>query len=96
VRTFGDALLASRPRRAYLEMIKNFAKVVRDQADSAMPAEIATMIYYSAIAAGVASGIRITTLSDERLKYGFRWALSQKWLAPELKAVFERAAGKLP
>ena len=91
VRTFGDALLANRPRQAYLEMIKSFAKSLRDKPDSAMPAEISTAMYYAAIAAGVAAGIRITSLSDEKLRKGFVWALSQKWLTPDLKGIFERA-----
>jgi hypothetical protein len=95
VRTFGDALLASRPRAAFLEMIKNFAKALRDDTNSVMPKEIATMMYYCAIAAGIANGIRITSLSDEKIRKGFAWSLSQSWLTSELRVVFERAVAVL-
>lgn len=95
VRTFGDALLANRPQPAYLTMIKDFAKSMRANPDSALPSEISTMLYFGAIAAGIANGTRITSLSDEKLRKGFSWALSREWLTPQLKDVFDRAVHRV-
>jgi hypothetical protein len=95
--SFGDLLLHPRPPIEALKLVKDFGKILR-RSESAplLPREIATVIYYASIAAaGLRCGVSISRLDPEKLKKGFRWALSQPWLDESIRRLFEEEAKRL-
>jgi len=81
LRSFSDLLHHPAPPLELLELIKDFAKLHRSSAESELPNEIATALYFLSIAASlVRCGKRITRLSDEALNDGFAWLAEQAWL----------------
>ena len=81
LRSIGDLLHHSHPPLMLLTMLKDFAKRLMEHPDSPLPREVASLLYWSAIAAGLTRAkTRLTSLDDGRLREGFRWAMSQPWL----------------
>lgn len=79
--TFRDLFVDPRPPLELLELTKRFAKRCRSQEDSALPGEIATVLYFLAIAAALTRcGRRISGLDEPALCHGLDWALAQPWL----------------
>jgi hypothetical protein len=84
------------PPLALLRLTKDFAKTSDAQPGSALPPEIASMLYFAAIAAAlVRLGERITALDDRALGDGVRWALAQSWIDGQTRSLFELAAHHL-
>lgn len=76
IRSFRDLFQHPKPPIELLDLTRRFAKACRSQGDSPLPAEIATILYLSSIAAALARcGQRITTLDDHAVCNGFDWAL---------------------
>mgnify|MGYP005834860563 FL=1 len=89
-RTFGELLAHPRPPVEWLEAVKQFAKTLRAGGGAVLPEEIATVIYFAAIAAALARlGRRITSMDDASLRYSLDWALGQPWLDPATRALLE-------
>jgi hypothetical protein len=87
--TFEEILLSPSPDVARLRQIKDYAKALRDDAASGMPAEICHVLYYAAItAAQLRTADILTSLDGESLARGQSWALSLKWLPDALKRLF--------
>jgi len=86
------AQLLSHPRPPIdlLLLAKEFAKSSDGRPSAPLPAEIATVLYYAAIAAALARlGQRITALGDDALRRGLRWAAERPWLVHPLPAVLQ-------
>ncbi|MBL7076097.1 MAG: hypothetical protein ISS31_01370 [Kiritimatiellae bacterium] len=84
LRSFGDLLTHERPPLPLLKLTKEFAKRCLNSPHSVVPHDVARVLYFASIA--VALGRcrrRISTLSDDSIVDGIRWALSREWLAPE-------------
>src|SRR5271166_6037286 len=65
LKSFRDLFQHPQPPLELLELVKEFAKMHRDQAESVIPNEVATVLYYLSIAAAfVHRGKRITSLTD--------------------------------
>jgi hypothetical protein len=97
LRSFRDLFQHRVPPLELLELVKDFAKLNRDQPESVLPTEIATVLYFLSIAAAlVRCGRRITALSDEQLRDGFAWALRQSWIDQTARELLESASAKLP
>ena len=80
------------PPLPVLEMIKEFAKSLLEHPDSALPREVAGLLYWSAIAAAlVCKNTRITRLKDDKLLAGLSWALERPWIEPRLRQILQRA-----
>lgn len=95
--SFGDLLRHPQPPLELLGLVKEFAKANRHHPRSPLPAEVATVLYYAAIAAAlVACGTRITRLSDARLCEGWHWVQAQPWIDPDTAGLCARAAAALP
>ena len=73
-----------------LVQVKDFAKINREHPDSALPREVATMLYYASIAAALTrQGHRISSLGDAELGEGLAWAAEQPWLDENTRTMLE-------
>lgn len=91
IATFGDLLSHAQAPIELLEVLKDFAKGCRSNADGPLPDDIATVLYLAAIAAAmVRHGARITRLGDEGVRHGLEWAQRQPWLDPKTRELLER------
>jgi hypothetical protein len=93
IRSFGELLAHPSPPRELLLMMKSFAKD-SDVGGAPLPQEVASVLYFAAIAAGLLRlGERITTLDDAALRQGLEWCCARPWLTKELVDLF---AGSVP
>jgi len=90
IRTFGDLLHHRAPPIQLLTFVKDFAKASRQDAASALPKEIAAVLYFGAIVvAQRRCGRGISKLSDEEVRAGVEWVLAQPWVDPGVQELFE-------
>ncbi len=88
--TFGQALYNSESPIALLNLIKDFAKFHWHSQNSGLPKEVAMVMYYAAIAAGLPRGRdAITTLPQESIKNGFGWVLAPDWVNDEIRSIIK-------
>ena len=81
LKSIGDLLNHPHPPVKLLAMLKDFAKRLMEHPDSPLPREVASLLYWSAIASGLSRGnVRLTSLDTEQLLAGLRWAASQPWV----------------
>ena len=81
LKSIGDLLNHPHPPVKLLVMLKDFAKRLMEHPDSPLPREVASLLYWSAIASGLSRGkVRLTSLDSEKLLAGLRWAASQSWV----------------
>jgi hypothetical protein len=86
----------SHPPIELLEMTKDFAKAHSHQSGGEIPVEVASVIYFGAIAAAwVRHQKSITNLQTKERRRGFQWALGQTWVDGQLKRLFEDALRQL-
>jgi hypothetical protein len=91
-RTFRDLLRDDHPSEYELILVKVFAKALLDCSDSALPREIATGLYYGAIAAALVHlRRRITPQAKRPLIHGLRWCLNQPWFDTPTRELFHQA-----
>src|SRR6516162_1496558 len=90
--TFAELFQHPAPPVELLQLIKNFAKASRVRGESALPAEIATVIYLmSIVVARLRCQARISEQSDESLTHGIQWVLSQPWIDEQTRQLFREA-----
>jgi hypothetical protein len=66
--------------------LKDYARAACD--DGSLPTEVATLLYFTAIAlAAVRCGERITGLDDAALRAGLEWAVGLHWGDDAIRAV---------
>jgi len=88
-------LISPAPVLEVLQLIKQFARLVRDDMTSPLRGGPATVIYYAAIAAArVGCGCRISQVPDDQLRERFAWAKCQKG-AERLSGLFAAATAQL-
>jgi RNA polymerase sigma-70 factor (ECF subfamily) len=81
LKSFGDLLHHPNPLPELLELLKDFAKDNRNDAESPLPREVATVLYYASIAVALTRcGRRITRHDDATLRQGFQWGCEQPWV----------------
>ena len=96
VGTFGDLFHHPAPPIELLRSVKDFAKANRNHPASALPDEIATLLYFASIAvARTRCGRRITSLSEKEIRAGLAWALAQDWVDSRTKSLFREAEPNL-
>lgn len=88
--TVGELLLAEHPKLACLNEMKSFCKREARRVDSTIPRDICTALYYACIAAaGARLGRSISALPRSELGEGLDWLLTQPWITPELRRLFQ-------
>ena len=93
--SFRDLLLHPIPPIELLTLTKDFAKSNMDQPDSVLPNDVAAVVYYLTIAAGIVRlNKRISRLGDVELKRGLEWAKSKPWVEPALQDLLGEAVRK--
>ena len=97
LRNFNDLFLHPHPPLHLLRLVKDFAKRNRVHTRSAIPPEVATVIYYAAIVvASMRCRQKISGLEPLELLKGIEWALAQPWLDPSLRGLFKYGPSALP
>src|SRR5687768_4916926 len=72
--TFADLLQDPEPSLAMLQRAKRFAKARKNEPQGPLPEEVATVIYYAAIAVALLRcGRRTTSMDDAALSAGCQW-----------------------
>jgi hypothetical protein len=95
--TFAQILFASHPEIDQLRRVKDFAKSCRMDPENGLPEELATVLYYAAIAAArVCCGQSISQLGPVELRDGIEWALARRYLPDALGDLFRAAARAMP
>lgn len=94
IHTFADLLRHPLPPLQLLEWTKRFAKRERAAGRGTIPAEIAAVLYFGSIQiARDRCSSRISNLADEQVRQGVHWILSQSWLDPQTRSLFDDAYG---
>jgi hypothetical protein len=87
--SFAGLLHHSNPLLELLELAKDFAKDHRTDPESPLGREVATVLYYAAIAVALARcGARITRHDDATLQQGFQWGCQQSWVDEVTRELF--------
>ena len=91
--TFEELFHDPKPQIECLTAVKEFAKANRDHPASALPKEIATVLYYtSVIVARWRCGAVITALNDEQLRAGIQWAIAERWVDARTRSLLCEAS----
>ena len=87
--TFEGLLTNPEPPLELLRLTKEYAKTADQPPEGGVPPEVATVLYYAAIAAAVLRcGERISRVDDPTLRDGITWALRQQWVGEPLRSLF--------
>jgi hypothetical protein len=96
LKSFSDLLLHPAPPVELLSLTKDFAKANMEHPESSLPKEVAAVLYYATISAGlVHRDERITQLANADLERGLRWAKDQPWVDKQIQQLLVQALNKL-
>jgi hypothetical protein len=96
LKSLRDLLMHQHPPLQLLRETKEHAKRLRELPHGDTPHEVATAVYYTALAVGLLRcKIRLSSLSDTELAKGWRWLAKQVWVPPELRDAAMRAREQL-
>jgi hypothetical protein len=96
LKSFSDLIHHPAPPLELLELVKNFAKANVDHPESGLPAEVASALYYLAIASAlVHREARISKLSNADLARGWMWTRDQAWVDEPTSRLLAQALKKL-
>ena len=94
--TIREALDRPNPDPAFLQMIKQYAKREYQSELSGLPREVPLVLYYLTICIALTRlRQRLTTLADDELADGIRWAQRQDWLDPQTQQTLATALSTL-
>ncbi len=96
LKSFLDLFSHPVPPIELLMLTKDFAKGNMEHPGSALPNEVAAVLYYASIAAALARlGRRISRLGDAELKRGLEWARGRPWVETQIARLLDEALQKL-
>ena len=96
LRSFADLMLHERPPLVLLNLTKEFAKRNLYSTRSAIPTDIARVLYLVSIAAALRCyRKRISTLGVGALCEGLRWALAREWVHEDATQVLREGLDAL-
>ncbi len=91
-RTVQQLLTSLTPDLELLRAVRRSAKASRRREGGALPGVVATVLYYTAIAAAlVRCDAKITSLSDRKMHEGLKWSASRPWVDGSVRAILEEA-----
>lgn len=91
--TFKGALFTDAASLELIGLVKQYAQALRDGENSALPKEVALMLYYLALAtAWTRHRHRLSSLPLEKLMEGWTWASSRIWIDSQTRTCLENAA----
>ncbi|MCA8963071.1 MAG: hypothetical protein KDC38_21255 [Planctomycetes bacterium] len=91
-RTIAEILSDPSASSEDLTSVRRFARSARTHPDFPLAPEVATVLYFAAVAAAsVHRGERSGSLSSDRIQQGYEWCLDQGWIPAELSALFTAA-----
>lgn len=94
--TVADLLRHAEPSLEELRQLKEIARTYVKAGHTDIPAEIATALYFTAIAAAISRhGERITKSDDSVLEHGLRALLTRPWLDDETRALLQSVWSQL-
>jgi hypothetical protein len=97
LRTFGNLLRHPSPPLDLLRFTKDFAKARRAEPDAAFPQEIATALYYAAIAVAlVRQHQKLTELDPQTLCQGLQWTAQRTWMDSDIRDTLNQALSEMP
>jgi hypothetical protein len=89
--TIATLLHRPQPSVGLLRRVKDYAKAACKDPQGPLPAEVATALYFGAIASAlVHRGERLTTLAEQKLFRGLRWMIGQTWLDDATRDLAQR------
>ena len=89
VRSFGALFNHPNPPLGLLRLTKDFAKMSDRRVANPLPAEVATVLYYAAIAAAVLRHEQwISRIGQQKFNDGVAWVLRQQWVVGSLRDLF--------
>lgn len=96
LKSFSDLFHHPAPPLELLTLTKEFAKANMDHPESALPGEIASVLYYASIATAlVRLDARISQLKDAELQRGLLWAKEQPWVDEQTRDILVQALRKI-
>lgn len=94
--TLADLYRHPHPPLELLEAVKLYGRSRVRRPNAALPDEIASALYFGSIAAAlVRHGKRISTSSDELLRYGFQRVLDRPWIETPLRELLTEGISRL-
>jgi len=96
LKSFSDLFHHPVPPLELLSLTKEFAKANMDHPDSALPQEVAAVLYYASIAAAlVRLGEKISQLPEAEMRRGLLWARDQAWVDDPTRELLVQAVNKI-
>ncbi len=95
LKSFGELLHHPNPPLELLEQAKDFAKENRNDPESPLTREVATVLYYATIAVALARCGRRITRYDDALRRGFRWGCEQPWVDEATRGLLREGLQRL-
>jgi len=90
--SFGELFRHQHPPLQLLKLTKDFGRKIADKKNTALPWEIGYLIYFVSIAVALARcGQRITALSAEEMRKGFKWGMKRAWVDEETRLLLQEA-----
>ena len=94
--TVGELLHHPSPAADLLDALRELAKSSATESADALPRDVARVLYFATIVAGVLRcGRRLTSLDDDSLRRGIEWSLTQEWLDPPTRQLFSDGHARL-
>lgn len=96
LKSYEDLFDHENPPIELLQIIKDYAKTCLSAKNSPFPSEVASVLYYTTIAAAMARcRRRISSLTDEKLREGFEWVLARPWKNKSISRLMKQAIDSL-
>jgi hypothetical protein len=96
LKSYEDLFEHEHPPFELLKIIKDYAKTCLSAKNSPLPSEVASVLYYATIAAAmVRCRRRISTLTDDKLRKGFKWVLTRPWKDKAISKLVKQAMSSL-
>ena len=96
IRSFRDLLRHNEPPLELLRMASEYFRSLEDEAEVALPTEVARAMSAANVAKALAKyRARITELSDDAVKEECEWVLAQPWVEETIRSVCRQGLAKL-